>query len=85
MFYHYNEEGNYKVDEGTEYEGVDISAGGWDLYRPKSDEDRKFRIKTSDGDVIMLKVWRKSDLNKLITYINKKFFTKGELSIQPDK
>lgn len=83
LFYSYIESGIYQGDQGTDYENVQIEAGGWDLYKPKDENDRKFRIHTTYGDVIMLKVWRKNDLHKLIEHVKK--ITKGELSIQPDR
>jgi hypothetical protein len=84
LFYRYNEKGEYKGDKGTDYENVPIVAGGWDFYAPKDENDKKFRIQLKDGEAIMLKVWRKSDLHKLMNHV-KKYFTKGELSIQPDR
>lgn len=88
LFYEYKDDGKYEVD-GDKFKGQDIvaEAGGWDFYKPKKPEDRKFRIKIEDGkDAIMLKVWRKSELNRLIEMVtNKKGDFFGKLSVQPDR
>lgn len=87
LFYEYNEAGIYKTD-GTNNHGTEFEAGGWDIYKPKNNDDRKFRIKLSDGkDAIMLKVWRKDAVEKLIKLVtdpNNKYFKK-ELFVQPNK
>lgn len=88
LFYEYNDQGGYNAD-GDKSNNVEFEAGGWDIYRPKDDDDRKFRIKLSDGkDAIMLKVWRKDAVEKLIKLVtdpNKEYFGKDELSVQPNK
>lgn len=85
LFYEYNDDGEYEVD-GTKNQGQIAEAGGWDFYKPKNPEDRKFRIKIMDGkDAIMLKVWRKSELNRLIEMVTNKGYFGGKLSVQPDR
>lgn len=87
LFYEYNEAGIYKTD-GIKNNGTEFEAGGWDIYKPKNNDDRKFRIKLSNGkDAIMLKVWRKDAVEKLIKLVtdsNNKYF-KNELFVQPNK
>lgn len=88
LFYEYNKDGEYEVD-GEKFKGQDLvaEAGGWDFYKPKDDNDRKFRIKINDDkDAIMLKVWRKSELNRLIELVtNNEDYFDGKLSVQPDR
>lgn len=86
LFYQYRTNGEYIVD-GSRFEGQIAEAGGWDFYKPKNKEDRKFRIRMSNGeDAIMLKVWRKSELNRLIEWVTKeKYFGDKELSVQPNR
>ena len=86
LFYEYNDDGEYEVD-GTKNQGQIAEAGGWDFYKPKNPGDRKFRIEIMDGkDAIMLKVWRKSELNRLIELVtNNKGYFGGKLSVQPDR
>jgi hypothetical protein len=88
LFYVFDNDGEYKVD-GDKFKGQDLvaEAGGWDFYKPKDGNDRKFRIKIEDDkDAIMLKVWRKSELNKLVELVtsNAQYFG-GKLSVQPDR
>ena len=64
LFYRYSNEGKYIAD-GTENEGKDVAAGGWDFYKPKGENDFKFQLSLSDGPAIMVKMWRKDDLRKL--------------------
>ena len=69
LFYEYSDDGKYTAD-GTECEGNITDAGGWDFYKPKNSEDSKFQINLSNGEkVIMLKMWRKDDLLRLIEYV----------------
>lgn len=88
LFYEYKDDGKYEVD-GTKNQGQIAEAGGWDFYRPKDEdeEDRKFRIRIKDDkDAIMLKVWRKSELNRLIELVtNNEDYFGGKLSVQPDR
>ena len=87
LFYEYNDDGIYETD-GKKNNGTKFEAGGWDIYKPKNPDDRKFRIKLSNGeDAIMLKVWRKDAVEKLIKLVtdsNNKYF-KNELFVQPNK
>lgn len=89
LFYEYNSNGLYKTDGDAE-NIVEFKAGGWDIYKPKDEEhDRKFRIKMSNNkDAIMLKVWRKDAVEKLIKLVTdskNKYFEKGELLILHNK
>lgn len=88
LFYEYIDKGEYEVD-GDKFQGQGIvaEAGGWDFYKPKNDKDRKFRIKIKDDkDAIMLKVWRKSELNRLVELVtNNEDYFGGKLSVQPDR
>lgn len=89
LFYPYKSDGKYEAD-GSKLEGEIIEAGGWDFYKPQTNEDRKFRIVLADGktDVIMLRMWRKDGLQKLIELVTdpkNKYFKEGELTVQPDK
>lgn len=88
LFYEYKDDGKYEVD-GTKNQGQIAEAGGWDFYKPKDEdeEDRKFRIRIKDDkDAIMLKVWRKSELNRLIELVtNNEDYFGGKLSVQPDR
>lgn len=88
LFYDFNNEGEYEVD-GYKFKGQGLvaEAGGWDFYKPKDDNDRKFRIKIKDDtDAIMLKVWRKSELNRLVELVTSNdIYFEGKLSVQPDR
>ena len=86
LFYDFSPEGNYKAD-GDENDGVQIQAGGWDFYDAAKNGDERFLIDTKDSKkVIMLKMWRKDGLQKLIKLVtDSKYFKEGTLTIQPDK
>ncbi len=86
LFYNFNNKGVYEVD-GDKFKGLVAEAGGWDFYKPKDDKDRKFRIKINDDtDAIMLKVWRKSELNRLVELVTSDVqYFGGKLSVQPDR
>ena len=66
-----------------------VKAGGWDFYKTSQPDDKKFRISTKEGAdyAIMLKMWRKDGLQKLIDLVtdNKDYFKNGELTVHPDK
>ena len=79
-------DGEYAYDVTEDSEPV--IAGGWDFYNPKNDRDKKFCISTKEGEnyAIMLKMWRKDGLQKLIKHVtDSKYFKEGTLTIQPDK
>ena len=79
LFYPYSEDGKYIAD-GTEMKDEEVDAGGWDFYKPKSDNDLKFQLKLNDGTkVIMLKMWRKDDLKKLYKHIKC-----ADINVQPE-
>ena len=82
LFYEYNKEGKYTSD-GDDNKDVEIEAGGWDFYKSKDENDKKFQLETQNGPVIMLKMWRKDGLDKLINYAQKQL--KLEFTIQEDK
>lgn len=90
LFYEFKgKDGEYKYD-GTEDLETTVTAGGWDFYNPKNDDDKKFCISTEEGEnyAIMLKMWRKDGLQKLIDLVTNsknKYFEEGTLTIQPDK
>ena len=90
LFYEFKgKDGEYKYD-GTEEDLETVTAGGWDFYNPQNDEDKKFCISTEEGEnyAIMLKMWRKDGLQKLIALVtgpNNNYFDEGTLTIQPDK
>jgi hypothetical protein len=86
LFYDFNDKGEYIVD-GDKIKDQVAEAGGWDFYKPKNDKDRKFRIKIKDDkDAIMLKVWRKSELNRLVELVTSNdIYFEGKLSVQPDR
>ncbi len=85
LFYIFNKNGLYIADGSENFKGKEVLAGGWDFYKPKNiDNDKKFRIQTSDGEVIMLKMWRKDGLKKLKNLVENPdngYFEKDELSI----
>lgn len=89
LFYEYKgKDGEYKYDGDEDLEPV--MAGGWDFYNPKNDRDKKFCISTKEGEnhAIMLKMWRKDGLQKLIKLVTgpkNKYFDEGILTVQPDK
>lgn len=62
LFYLYKEDGIYHYDDGDAKGNV--VEGGWDFY-PTS---KKHNIKTSDGEVTLLKMWRKDDMEKFVKY-----------------
>ena len=81
LFYEYNKDGKYTAD-GTQSDGSEVKAGGWDFYKPKDDNDLKFQFELSDGTkVIMLKMWRKNNLKILYEYVKKS--TGMDIDIQP--
>ena len=81
LFYEYNKDGKYTAD-GTQSDGYEVKAGGWDFYKPKDDNDLKFQFELSDGTkVIMLKMWRKNNLKILYEYVKKS--TGMDIDIQP--
>lgn len=84
LFYKFEDDGKYKAD-GDDNNGVVIQAGGWDFYERKKENDNKFLLETNDGKVIMLKMWRKDGLDKLINYVEKEPHFKEKLTIQEDK
>lgn len=85
LFYIFNKNGLYIADGSKNFKDKEVLAGGWDFYKPKDiDNDKKFRIQTSDGEVIMLKMWRKDGLKKLKNLVENPdngYFEKDELSI----
>lgn len=83
LFYEYKADGKYTAD-GEENKGIEIEAGGWDFYKPKNIDDKKFIIETADGPVAMVKMWRKDGLQNLISLVKDKYF-KNQINIQPDK
>lgn len=88
LFYEYKDDGVYAVDGDKFLEkNVVAEAGGWDFYKPKNADDRKFRIEINNNkDAIMLKVWRKSELNRLVELVtNNEDYFGGNLSVQPDR
>ena len=100
LFYEYNNNDIY-IPDGTDYEDengnkkyndkdeIMVKAGGWDFYKTSQPDDKKFRISTKEGAdyAIMLKMWRKDGLQKLIDLVtdNKDYFKNGELTVHPDK
>ena len=86
LFYDYSPEGNYEAD-GDENKNVQIQAGGWDFYDAAKNGNERFLIDAKDRKkVIMLKMWRKDGLQKLIKLVtDSKYFKEGTLTIQPDK
>ena len=71
LFYEYNKDGKYTAD-GTQSDGYEVKAGGWDFYKPKNENDLKFQLKLGNGtNVIMLKMWRKDDLRKLYDHVKR--------------
>ena len=86
LFYDYSPEGNYAAD-GDENKNVQIQAGGWDFYDAAKNGNERFLIDAKDRKkVIMLKMWRKDGLQKLIKLVtDSKYFKEGTLTIQPDK
>jgi hypothetical protein len=81
LFYEYNKSGKYTAD-GTQSDGLEVEAGGWDFYKPKDDNDLKFQLELGDGTkVIMLKMWRKNSLKILYEYVKKS--TGMDIDIQP--
>ena len=62
LFYPFKEDGGYYYDDG-DAKGNAVE-GGWDFY-PTS---KKHNIKTSDGEVTLLKMWRKDDMEKFVKY-----------------
>jgi hypothetical protein len=81
LFYYYSDKGEYIAD-GNESEGTPVSAGGWDFYAPKNSNDSKFQINPCNGKkIIMLKMWRKGDLLKLVDYVKNSL--RIELEVKP--
>lgn len=68
LFYEYNKSGKYTAD-GTQSDGLEVEAGGWDFYKPKDDNDLKFQLELGGTKVIMLKMWRKDSLKMLYEYV----------------
>ena len=90
LFHKYNEDGVYIADGDQQVPNTLVKAGEWDFYKPVDSNDKKFRISTIEGDndAIMLKMWRKDGLQRLIDLVtgpNNEYFEKGTLTIQPDK
>lgn len=88
--FHKFEYDNIYTADGDDNVGASAEAGGWDFYKPKNLSDKKFRISTNEGDdyAIMLKMWRKDGLQKLIDLVtnpNNNYFKEGTLTVQPDK
>lgn len=89
LFHVFNSNGEYFTD-GDKNQKTMVEAGGWDFYKPNDSDDRKFRISTTEGEdyAIMLKMWRKDGLQKLIDLVtnpNNNYFKEGTLIVQPDK
>lgn len=61
LFYQYSEDGTYETKNGAL---VSIKDDKWDFF-----QDDKHYLKLSDSKLIMLKMWRTSDLNRLIDYV----------------
>lgn len=61
LFYQYSEDGTYKTKNGAL---VNIKDDKWDFF-----QDDKHYLELSDSKLIMLKMWRTSDLNRLIDYV----------------
>lgn len=62
LFHPFKEDGKYYYDDG-DARGKMVE-GGWDFY-PAS---KKHNIVTSDGEVTILKMWRKDDMEKFVKY-----------------
>lgn len=62
LFYLYKEDGSYYYDDGDAKGNV--VEGNWDYY-PTS---KKHNIITNDGEVTLLKMWRKDDMEKFVRY-----------------
>ena len=88
--FHQFKDSNVYIADGEDNKGALVEAGGWDFYKPKDSSDKKFRISTTEGDdyAIMLKMWRKDGLQRLIDLVTdpkNEYFEEGTLTIQPDK
>lgn len=79
LFYEYNKSGKYTAD-GTQSDGLEVEAGGWDFYKPKDDNDLKFQLELGGTKVIMLKMWRKDSLKMLYEYVKSLVM---DIDIQP--
>ena len=75
LFYIYKEDGSYCYDDG-DAKGNAVE-GNWDFYTT----NKKHNIITSDGEVTLLKMWRKDDMEKFVKYAMELCEFKGRLEV----